>query len=164
MMFEIRQLGGAMTQVAPHSTAFCQRYAPFIMQTIDVLMAPGQAEMVQRNTQAIREAMRAHSTGGVLPSWLGDGDHGVERMRAGFSAEHYARLQALKDRYDGANITFRRLESKWDVLLLGTMVPPMTTCTSGCGSTIPTACSRHGIPPCSARNEPLLHVPQQQGR
>jgi hypothetical protein len=104
MMFEIRQLGGAMTRVAPESTAFCQRYAPFIMQTIDVLMAPGQAEMVQHNTQAIREAMRPHSTGGVLPSWLGDGDHGVERMRAGFSAAHYERLQMLKERYDGANM------------------------------------------------------------
>ena len=104
MMLEIRQLGGAMTRVAPHTTAFSQRYAPFIVQTVDVLMAPEQAAMVQRNTEAIREALQLHTTGGVLPSWLGDGDYGVHRMRAGFSAEYYARLQMLKERYDAANL------------------------------------------------------------
>ncbi len=104
MVFEIRHLGGAMTHVPPESAAFSQRYAPFIMHTIGVMTSPQQAEVVKRNTQAIFMAMQPHSTGGVLPSWLGDGDHGVERTRAGFSAEHYERLVALKDRYDPTNM------------------------------------------------------------
>lgn len=103
-ILEIRHLGGAMTRVPPESTSFSQRYAPFIMQTIDVLMGPEQAEVVKRNTRLIAEALRPHSTGGVLPSWLGDGDYGVERMAAGFSAEHYARLVELKRRYDPSNM------------------------------------------------------------
>jgi FAD/FMN-containing dehydrogenase len=104
MAFEIRHLGGAMTRVQAASTAFSQRYAPFIMHTIGILMNPEQAEVVKRNTQAIFTAMRPHSTGGVLPSWLGDGDHGVERTRAGFSPEHYERLVALKNRFDPTNM------------------------------------------------------------
>lgn len=103
-VFEIRHLGGAMTRVPPESTSFSQRYAPFIMQTIDVLTSPQQAEPVKRNTQAIFEAMQPHSTGGVLPSWLGDGDYGAERTRAGFTPAHYERLAALKRRYDPTNM------------------------------------------------------------
>jgi len=104
MAFEIRHLGGAMTRVQAASTAFSQRYVPFIMHTIGILMNPEQAEVVKRNTQAIFTAMRPHSTGGVLPSWLGDGDHRVERTRAGFSPEHYERLVALKNRFDPTNM------------------------------------------------------------
>jgi FAD/FMN-containing dehydrogenase len=104
MVLEIRHLGGAMTRVPPASTSFSQRYAPFLMQTISPIMAPEQAEPVKRNTRAIAEALRPHSTGGVLPSWLGDGDFGAERTRAGFSAEHYVRLAELKRSYDPANM------------------------------------------------------------
>lgn len=104
MMLEIRHLGGAMTRVDPDSCAFSQRYAPFICQTVDVAMSPEHAAVVERNTRTVAAALKHHSTGGVLPSWLGDGDHGVDRMRAGFSAEHYARLVALKTEYDPANL------------------------------------------------------------
>lgn len=104
MIVEIRHLGGALSRVAPESTAFSQRYAPFIVQTLDVLMGPEQAQIADRNTRAIVEALQPHSTGGVLPSWLGDGDHGVERMRAGFTPAHYERLVALKDLYDPTNM------------------------------------------------------------
>jgi FAD/FMN-containing dehydrogenase len=104
LIFEIRHLGGAMTRVPSESTSFSQRHAPFIMQTLDVLIAPEQAEAARRNTATIHAAMQPHSTGGVLPSWLGDGDHGVDRTRAGFSAEHYARLVQLKRQYDPANM------------------------------------------------------------
>jgi FAD/FMN-containing dehydrogenase len=102
-VLEIRHLGGAMTRVAPHSTAFTQRYAPFIMQTIGVLAGPAAGAIVP-NTRRIAEALRPHSTGGVLPSWLGDGDYGVERMAASFAPAHYARLVELKRRYDPSNM------------------------------------------------------------
>ena len=55
-VFEIRQLGGAMTSVPFESTAFSQRYAPFIMQTIGVLASPQQAELV---TVSYTHLMRA---------------------------------------------------------------------------------------------------------
>ena len=100
----VRHLGGALARMPADSTSFSQRNAPYIMQTLDVLTTPQAAERAKRHTQAIFEAMQPHSTGGVLPSWLGDGDYGVERMRAGFAPEHYQRLVALKDRYDPTNM------------------------------------------------------------
>ncbi len=104
MLLEVRHLGGALARMPADSTSFSQRNAPYIMQTLDVLTTPQAAERAKRHTQAIFEAMQPHSTGGVLPSWLGDGDYGVERMRAGFAPEHYQRLVALKDRYDPTNM------------------------------------------------------------
>jgi FAD/FMN-containing dehydrogenase len=103
-VIEIRHLGGAMTRVDPHTTSFSQRYAPFILQTVDALMNPAQVEVAKRNTRAIFEALQPYSTGGVLPSWLGSGDYGVNRTRTGFLPEHYERLVALKDHYDPTNL------------------------------------------------------------
>lgn len=104
MSLDIRHLGGAMTRVAPESTSFSQRYAPFLMQTVTPLMSPELVEAVRHNTRLIREALRLHATGGVFPSWLGDGYHGLEYMRAGFAAEHYERLAELQRRYDPDNM------------------------------------------------------------
>jgi FAD/FMN-containing dehydrogenase len=104
MNLEIRHLGGAMTRLPDDATAFNQRRAPFILQTVDVLLGGPRDEVVKRHTRAIAAGLRPHATGGVLPSWLGDGDYGIERTRAGFSPAHYARLAALKRRYDPTNL------------------------------------------------------------
>lgn len=104
MMLEIRHLGGAMTRVPDGATSFSQRHAPFLMQTLCVMMSPEHAVVAKNNTQVVNEAIQSFTTGSVLPSWLGDGDHGTERTRAGFSPEHYARLAELKHRYDPENM------------------------------------------------------------
>ncbi len=104
MMFEIRHIRGAMSRVPDDACAFSQRHAPFIMQTINLIMGPEQGVVVKRNTQTIADAMAPFTTGGVLPSWLGDGDYGHERMRAGFSEAHYKRLTELKRHYDPTNM------------------------------------------------------------
>lgn len=103
-VFEIRHLGGAMTRVHPDAASFSQRYAPFLAQTICSLANPEQTAIANHNTEVVSAAMQAHSTGGAYPSWLGGGDFGVERMRAGFSPEHYARLVELKTAYDPTNM------------------------------------------------------------
>ncbi len=103
-LVEIRHLGGAMTRVDPSASAFSQRYAPFIVQTIDAVAGPELAAAAERNTQALVAALQPHSTGGALASWLGNGDYGAERTRAGFSPEHYERLTLLKRRYDPTNM------------------------------------------------------------
>ena len=104
MVLEIRHLGGAMTRVPDESAAFSQRHAPFLMQTLCVMMSPEHAAMAKQSTQIVNQAIQPFTTGGVLPSWLGDGDHGTERTRAGFSPGHYARLAELKRRYDPENM------------------------------------------------------------
>lgn len=46
----------------------------------------------------------------IMPGWLGDGDYGTARTRAGDSPANYARLAALKARYDPDN-RFRLLHN-----------------------------------------------------
>ena len=104
MMVEVRHLGGAMAQVAPHAAAFSQRGAPFLLQTMDVIFNPALAALAEHKTQQAVAALQPHTTGGVMTGWLGSGDYGVERTRAGYTAENYARLRQLKQRYDPANV------------------------------------------------------------
>ncbi len=101
---EIRHLGGAMTRVSAATSSFSQRYAPFLLHTVDLQLNAEQAANAAHNTRTIGAALQPYATGGVLPSWLGDGDHGVERMRAGYSDDHYRRLQVLKAHYDPTNM------------------------------------------------------------
>jgi FAD/FMN-containing dehydrogenase len=104
MLLEVRHLGGAMTRVAPETAAFSQRFAPLLFQTIDIAASPAQAEQAEQKAAQVFATLQPLATGGVLPSWLGDGDHGAERARAGFTAERYARLMQLKDTYDPDNL------------------------------------------------------------
>jgi FAD/FMN-containing dehydrogenase len=104
MLLEVRHLGGAMTRVAPESAAFGQRFAPLLFQAIDIAASPAQAAQADRKMAHIFATLQPLATGGVLPNWLGDGDHGAERARAGFSADRYARLVQLKDAYDPDNL------------------------------------------------------------
>ncbi|PLS79307.1 MAG: FAD-linked oxidase, partial [Chloroflexi bacterium] len=86
------------------TSSFSQRYAPFLLHTVDLQLNAEQAANAAHNTRTIGAALQPYATGGVLPSWLGDGDHGVERMRAGYSDDHYRRLQVLKAHYDPTNM------------------------------------------------------------
>jgi FAD/FMN-containing dehydrogenase len=49
-----------------------------------------------------------YATGGAYLNYLGE--EGEDRVRAAFGPETYARLQALKDRYDPTNL-FRQNQS-----------------------------------------------------
>jgi len=72
------------------------------LPTPDVVVLATSAADVVAAVDFARDQQLA--TGGVLPSWLGDGDHGVERARAGFTAGRYARPMQLKDVYDPDNL------------------------------------------------------------
>jgi FAD/FMN-containing dehydrogenase len=104
MLLEVRHLGGAMTRVAPETAAFSQRFAPLLFQTIDIAASPAQAAQAEQKAARVFAMLEPLATGGVLPSWLGDGDLGVERTRAAYTAGRYARLMQLKDVYDPDNL------------------------------------------------------------
>lgn len=103
---EIRQLGGALARMAEDTTAFSQRHAPFALSALGAVIGyPGEpVDFIKQYPQVVLREMQPHSTGGVFPGWLGDGDYGVERTRAGYSQERYRRLVALKERYDPDNM------------------------------------------------------------
>lgn len=104
LLTEIRHLGGALARATDAATAFGRRSAPFLVQTVGLLLGPELAGAVRGHTAAVTAALAPHTTGGIFPGWLGDGDYGTERMRAGYSAGNYARLAALKARYDPLNL------------------------------------------------------------
>ena len=104
LMTEIRHLGEALARATDEMTAFGRRSAPFLVQTVGLLFGPELSGAVRGHTAALKVALAPHATVGIFPGWLGDGDYGTERMRAGYSAANYARLAALKAQYDPTNL------------------------------------------------------------
>jgi len=95
------QLGGAISRVAPESTAYVERDAAFAVNINGVAEAPADDETVIGWTRGCFEALAPHATGGVYVNFLGN--EGDERVRAAYG-HHYERLTALKARYDPDNV------------------------------------------------------------
>ena len=94
--------GGAISRVPEDSTAASHRDAPYMWHPIAAWHDPADTE---REIAWVREssaAMAPFATGGVYLNF--EQDEGEEHVRAGFSAEKYARLVALKARYDRENL------------------------------------------------------------
>jgi hypothetical protein len=58
----------------------------------------------KRSVAELLEALKPALTGEVLINSLDAGHTGPHLTRAGYSAENYRRLVALKDKYDPANV------------------------------------------------------------
>jgi FAD/FMN-containing dehydrogenase len=94
--------GGAVSRVPADATAASNRDAPYMWHPIAAWHDPADSE---REISWVREAsaaMAPHATGGVYLNF--EQDEGEEHVRAGYSAEQYARLVALKDKYDPENL------------------------------------------------------------
>jgi FAD/FMN-containing dehydrogenase len=94
--------GGAISRVPDDATAASHRDAPYMWHPIACWSDPADTE---REISWVREssaAMAPFATGGVYLNF--EQDEGEAHVRAGYSAEKYARLVALKDRYDPGNL------------------------------------------------------------
>ena len=101
----LRQMGGAIARVPADATAFRFRDAAFIL-TIAGMAAPGDAPVAEANVRWARDAWRALSrlsSGGGYVNQL-DADEGMARVRAAYGESTWARLVALKRRYDPGNV------------------------------------------------------------
>jgi FAD/FMN-containing dehydrogenase len=94
--------GGAIADVPEDATAFGQRTSPFNIHIIAGWEDPADDEGNIGWTKGLGAAMKPYSTGGAYLNYLGE--EGEDRVRAAFGPETYARLQALKDRYDPQNL------------------------------------------------------------
>ena len=98
----IEQFGGAVARVPAGDSAFAQRDALFNLAVIarwtDPATAGSHVDWARRSS----EAMRPFASGGVYVNYLGD--EGEERIRAAYGAEKYAKLVAIKKRYDPTNL------------------------------------------------------------
>ncbi len=101
----LEQLGGAVSRVGRDETAFNHRDAAYNLAIIARWQDPKGADPHIAWTRAAHEAMERFATGGVYVNYLGE--EGQDRVRAAYGDAKYARLVALKDRYDPDNL-FRR--------------------------------------------------------
>jgi len=97
----IAQLGGAMARVKPTATAFVGRDARFIMNVHGRWSDAGDDERVRAWARQAFEEVAPHATGSGYVNFLTE-DEG-ERVTASYGV-NYARLQAVKLRFDPGNL------------------------------------------------------------
>jgi FAD/FMN-containing dehydrogenase len=95
-------LGGAVCRIGPDATAVAYRDAPYNMLTVEIWEDPAADAPNIRWARALWERMQPFSAGGAYINYMGD--EGEDRVRAAYSPAKYARLVALKNRYDPANM------------------------------------------------------------
>ena len=93
------QLGGAISKVREHDSAFSGRDAPHAITLDGVSSEEGQDDIEW--VQDYFSSLRPFSTGGVYMNFLGT--EGQDRVRASYGADKYDRLVALKNKYDPTN-------------------------------------------------------------
>ena len=94
--------GGACARVPDGTMAIGRREAPFNLHITSLWEDPASDDANIAWTRALSAAMRPFTTGRVYVNFLGD--EGNDRVVASFGEAGYARLQALKRRYDPSNL------------------------------------------------------------
>jgi FAD/FMN-containing dehydrogenase len=97
----IEHAGGAVARVGRNDTAFDLRDAPYNLAMIARWADPAEADANIAWTRELWDATAADARG-VYVNYLGVGDS-EERVRAAYGPEKYARLAALKAKYDPDN-------------------------------------------------------------
>jgi len=101
----IEQFSGAVNRVSINDTAFNHRDARYNLLIVGIWTdAAAKADNV-RWVRELWDAMAPYSSGGVYVNYLGqEADEGAERVKSAYGPEKYARLVALKQKYDPTNL------------------------------------------------------------
>src|SRR6476660_2935737 len=97
----VHQMGGALARVGQGDTAFPERSMPYVLNA--VTGTPEEA-LLGAHTEWARTVIastKADQTGRAYVNFLGDAEGGAEEA---YGQETYARLVALKERYDPTNV------------------------------------------------------------
>ena len=101
----IEQMGGEVSRLDADATAFAYRDRPYNFLCLGISADRADAEACTRWAKRCWEAMQTQAGGGVYVNYLGtEGDEGSDRVREAYGAAKYARLAALKARYDPTNL------------------------------------------------------------
>jgi FAD/FMN-containing dehydrogenase len=94
--------GGAMARVPEAATAFAHRGTPYVLNIL--ARSPDRAGFDQHAewARATHRAMAPWSSGGAYVNFTSD--QAEDRVRASYPPDTYARLVAVKDRYDPTNL------------------------------------------------------------
>jgi hypothetical protein len=101
-VFYVEHLEGAIGRVSPEETAFAHRDAAFDFNALAVWEDPSDTDENVAWARGFWEAMQPHAGRGVYVNNLGV--EGQDRVREAYGEATYARLAALKDRFDPENL------------------------------------------------------------
>jgi FAD/FMN-containing dehydrogenase len=93
------RIGQAVKAVPEAATAFSHRDAEYMLHPICVWSDPANDDRMIAASRALCDAMRPFTTGAAYLNFSAE-----DRVREAFGADKYARLVALKDRYDPDNL------------------------------------------------------------
>jgi len=96
----IHQMGGAVARVGDGDTAFPERSMPFVLNAVTGWHGADGAAAHTSWARGVIEAAADASTGRAYVNFLGD----PGAARSSYGAETYARLRALKRKYDPTNV------------------------------------------------------------
>jgi FAD/FMN-containing dehydrogenase len=101
----IEQFSGAVKRVGMSDTAFNHRNARYNLLIVGIWSDPAAKAANVKWVRDLWDAMEPYSSGGVYVNYLGQvADEGAERVKSAYGAEKYARLVALKEKYDPTNL------------------------------------------------------------
>ena len=103
ILLAIWHYGGAMRRVSEGGSAFGSRDTPFLFSVDAIWDDPADSERVIAWSRAQVAAMKPYSSGGLYVNFSGFGEEGEALVRAAYGA-NYARLAAIKQQYDPANL------------------------------------------------------------
>ncbi len=96
----IHHMQGAVSRVGEHDTAFAHRASKFALNIIPMWMSPAESPQHIKWADGLWQRMQPFATRGVYSNFLGD--EGRESVRDAYG-DNYARLAALKKKYDPDN-------------------------------------------------------------
>jgi FAD/FMN-containing dehydrogenase len=100
-LVQVRVLGGAMSRVAADATAFAHRDKQALVIVTNFAPPAADGEPARARTEQFWQALRPY-TDGAYVNFLGD--EGEQRVHEAYPSATYARLAALKKRYDPTNL------------------------------------------------------------
>ncbi|QIS11103.1 FAD-binding oxidoreductase [Nocardia arthritidis] len=104
VVVDIRHLGGALRRPGPNGVAVDHRDAAYVVRVI-AMPEPADGAAAPAALAQVREALAPWTIGHSLNFLYGAGAAADEaQTRAGYAAETYARLAALKSKYDAHNM------------------------------------------------------------
>jgi len=98
----IEHLGGAVSRVGQDETAVDHREARYNFLIVGMWADAAADAKVIGWVRELWGALQPFSSGGLYVNY--EADHDVERVKAAYSPAKYARLVALKDKYDPTNL------------------------------------------------------------
>lgn len=102
VFIEVRHAGGAIGRADPALSAFGHRDAELLLQAVGIAATPEMGSALADYTGRLKAELHPWLAGTVYMNFL-EGAESVARVRDGFPAAKFARLAALKAKYDPAN-------------------------------------------------------------